>query len=183
MLQPQAIPEVLLYTPKRFSDHRGWFSETYNAQVWAEAIGEVVFVQDNQSFSANCYTMRALHYQVPPKAQHKLVRVLRGAILDVAVDLRRSSPTFGQHVAATLSAENGAQLFVPIGFAHGFLTLEPNTEVLYKVSEFYSKDHEAGLVWNDLALAIDWGVSAEELTIVARDAELPKLADAPVHFA
>lgn len=177
-----AIPDVWTYTPRRFRDDRGWFSETFNAATLNEALGGISFVQDNQSLSRFAGTLRGMHFQITPKAQDKLVRVLRGSVLDVAVDLRRASPTYGQWVSAVLSAANGMQIFVPKGFAHGFLTLEPDTEVLYKVSEFYSRDHERGLVWNDPALGIDWGISAQSVTIVDRDRDFPRLAALEAYF-
>ncbi|PZO55608.1 MAG: dTDP-4-dehydrorhamnose 3,5-epimerase [Alphaproteobacteria bacterium] len=177
-----AIPDVWTYTPRRFADDRGWFSETFNAAALEEALGGVIFVQDNQSLSRFKGTMRGMHFQTPPKAQDKLLRVLRGSVLDVAVDLRRASPTYGQWVSALLSAENGAQIFVPKGFAHGFLTLEPDTEVLYKVSDFYSREHERGLVWNDPAIGIDWDPVAESVTIVDRDRDFPRLAALENYF-
>lgn len=176
MIERLAIPDVWVFTPRRFEDERGWFSETFNQDVLNEALGGVAFVQDNQSLSRKQGTMRGMHFQIPPKAQDKLVRVLRGAVLDVAVDLRRDSRTFGRWVAAELSAEAGSQIFVPKGFAHGFLTLEPDTEVLYKVSDYYSRDHERGLVWNDPDLAIAWPLVETEITIADRDRAFPRLA-------
>jgi dTDP-4-dehydrorhamnose 3,5-epimerase len=183
VIQQFEIPGVFLITPPRHGDARGWFSETYNHRAFRDALGDLVFVQDNQSFSAAPGTLRGLHYQTPPAAQDKLVRVLQGSVLDVAVDIRHGSPTFGRHVSAVLSADNGAQLFVPKGFAHGYLTLEPDTEVLYKVSAYYSREHEAGIAWDDPALAISWGVDAVALTIAARDAAFPSLRDAARHFS
>lgn len=157
-VQATDIPDVIIITPKRFGDHRGFFSETYNTRTLAAAGIDADFVQDNQSLSAEKGTLRGLHFQRPPMAQDKLVRVTRGAVLDVAVDIRAGSPTFGRHVAVTLSAENWAQLWVPKGFAHGFITLEADTEVLYKVTDYYSPEHDAGIAWNDPALGIDWGI-------------------------
>lgn len=155
-VQSLAIPEVKLVTPRRFSDDRGFFSETYNARAFRAAGIDVEFVQDNHSYSAKPGTVRGLHYQAPPHAQSKLVRVLRGAVIDVAVDARKASPTFGQWVRATLSADNGRQLFVPKGFLHGFLTLEPDTEVAYKVDAYYDRDSDGAVRWDDQDLAIDW---------------------------
>lgn len=171
-----AIPEVLLIHPKKFGDDRGFFSETYSRQAWRQAGFETEFVQDNHSLSAKAGTVRALHFQVPPFAQDKLVRVVRGAILDVAVDLRRGSPTYGRHVSAEISAANWTQILVPGGFAHGFCTLEPDTEVIYKVSNPYSPDHDRGLMWNDPDLAIAWPVSAAEATLSDKDRRHPTLA-------
>lgn len=135
-------------------------------------------MQDNHSLSAEKGVLRGLHYQLAPMAQDKLVRVVRGAILDVAVDIRPGSPTFGKHVAELISAENWRQIFVPIGFAHGFVTLEPNTEVLYKVTNFYSPQHERGIRWNDPALKIDWRIDPASAVLSKRDTEHPLLADA-----
>lgn len=176
MIERLAIPDVWTYAPCRFSDDRGWFVETFNANTLAEALGNLSFVQDNHSLSKKPGTLRGMHLQIPPKAQDKLVRVVRGAVLDVAVDIRCGSPTYGKWVSAILSAENGVQIFVPKGFAHGFLTLEPNTEVVYKVSDYYSRDHERGVVWNDPALSIDWRVEAKDVTIADRDRHFPRLA-------
>ena len=144
-----AIPEVKVITPKKFGDQRGFFSETYNRRDWVEAGINLTFVQDNHSYSAEQGTVRGLHYQIPPMAQDKLVRVAHGAIFDVAVDLRKGSPTFGQHVSEVISAENWKQVLVPIGFAHGYVTLEPDTEVLYKTTDFYSPEHDRGIIWCD----------------------------------
>lgn len=176
---PTAIPEVKVLVPPRLRDHRGFFSEVFNARSLSDAVGrEVTFVQDNHSLSVERGVLRGLHYQLPPMAQDKLVRVVRGAILDVAVDIRRGSATFGRHVSAVVSAENWRQIFIPAGFAHGFVTLEPNTEVLYKVARFYAPQHERGIRWNDPALAIDWGIPTEEAILSERDRRHPLLADA-----
>jgi dTDP-4-dehydrorhamnose 3,5-epimerase len=174
---PLAIPETLLIEPPRFGDARGFFAETYSRRRWAEAGVSVEFVQDNHSVSAARGTVRGLHFQAPPRAQAKLVRVVKGAVFDVAVDIRRGSPTYGRHVAAELSAENGRQLFVPAGFAHGFQTLTEGAEVLYKVSDYYAAETEGGLLWSDPALGIDWPVPASEATLNARDAGFPALAE------
>src|SRR5690606_10089998 len=148
------IPEVKLIVPARHGDTRGFLSETYNKRVLAAAGITVDFLQDNHSLSADSGTVRGLHFQIPPFAQTKLVRVVRGAIYDVAVDLRAGSPTFGRHVAVVLSAEDWNQLLIPAGFAHGFCTLTAEAEVLYKVDQYYSLDHDRGLLWNDPDLAI-----------------------------
>ena len=171
------IPAVKIIVPARHGDHRGMFSETYNRQVFAEFGLDHEFVQDNQSLSADRGTLRGLHYQTPPFGQDKLVRVIRGAILDIAVDLRRDSPTFRQHVAIRVSAEEGNQVFVPIGFAHGFCTLEPDTEVIYKVTNYYAPDHDAGIIWNDSEIGIDWPVDAAGITLSDKDRKLPSLKD------
>ena len=163
------MPDVKLVTPSRFGDQRGYFSETYNAQQFIAAGIDAVFVQDNQSYSALAGTVRGLHYQAPPFAQSKLVRVLRGAILDVAVDVRAGSLTYGKWVKAEISAENGIQIFVPKGFLHGFATLVPDTEVLYKVDAPYSKDHDGGVLWNDIALGIEWGISPVDAIVSEKD--------------
>ena len=179
---PTAIPDVRVIVPKKFGDHRGFFSETYSRKAF-EALGlRGDFVQDNHSLSAEAGVVRGLHYQLPPMAQDKLLRVVRGAILDVAVDVRRGSPTFGRHVAEVLSAENWRQIFIPAGFAHGFRTLEPNTEVIYKVTAFYSPEHERGVRWNDPALGIDWGVAEAGAILSDRDRKHPLLAEASELF-
>lgn len=147
---------VVRIVPKRFEDARGWFSETFQQDRFAAAGIDVPFVQDNQSYSRAAGTLRGIHFQTPPFAQAKLVRCLRGRIWDVAVDLRAGSPTFGQWVAAELTASGGEQLFVPAGFGHGFLTLEDDCEVAYKTSAYYAPDCDGGLAWNDPALAIAW---------------------------
>jgi dTDP-4-dehydrorhamnose 3,5-epimerase len=174
---PQALPDVLLIVAKKFGDARGYFMETYSHRRLEAAGFSGAFVQDNQSFTAAVGTVRGLHFQAPPHAQAKLVRVTRGAILDVCVDIRRGSPTFGQHVTAELSADNNAQLLVPVGFAHGFQTLVPDCEVLYKVTDFYAPQAEGGLIWNDPALGIPWPIDADRAALNARDASWPRLAD------
>lgn len=170
------IPDVKLIYPAKFGDARGFFSETYNAQKFADAGIDAVFVQDNHSFSQNVGVLRGLHFQAPPFAQDKLVRVARGKVLDVAVDLRKKSATYGQWVAAELSAENWAQMYVPKGFAHGFLTLTPDTEVLYKVSGLYAPDHEGAIMWNDPDLAIDWPIDPADVTLSDKDTKAPSFA-------
>lgn len=170
-LTATAIPEVVRVIPARHGDERGFFSETFRAEWFPD----LEFVQDNHSFSAVPSTLRGLHLQHPPHAQAKLVRVTRGRIRDVAVDLRRGSPTYAHHVAVELGAGNWEQLLVPIGFAHGFVTLEPDTEVLYKVTDYYSAEHEVGIRWDDPDLAIDWGVADPVLS--ERDSALPRFAD------
>jgi dTDP-4-dehydrorhamnose 3,5-epimerase len=175
---PTDIPDVKLIIPKKHGDHRGFFSETYNRSQLAQAGIDLEFVQDNQSLSVEKGVLRGLHFQVPPKAQDKLVRVIRGAILDVAVDIRRGSPTFGHAVSALLSEENWRQIFVPRGFAHGFVTLEPNTEVAYKVTDYYSPEHERGILWSDPALPIDWQINPDEAILSGRDRQHPLFADA-----
>lgn len=162
------IPGVFLITPPKFGDDRGFFSETYNANALAEVGIDAAFVQDNQSLSAAAGVLRGLHFQAPPHAQAKLVRVLRGSIYDVAVDIRKGSPTYGEWVGAELSAENWTQIFVPRGFAHGFVTLEPMTEVQYKVDGFYDQPSDGGLPWDDADIGIDWPFKGE-LTLSDKD--------------
>lgn len=171
------IPEIVLITPRRFSDARGWFSETYNKMALATADVNLEFVQDNQSYSAAAGTVRGLHYQAPPFAQDKLVRVVRGSILDVAVDARKESPSFGKWVSAKLSADGGEQLLVPIGFLHGFITLEPDTEVVYKVTNYYSGECDGAVRWDDPDLAIDWGEFADRAHLSDKDARAPSWRD------
>jgi len=174
---------VLHVTPVRHGDARGYFSETYNQGVFREVGVKAAFMQDNHSRSRERGTIRGLHFQIAPFAQAKLVRVLRGAVYDVAVDLRRGSPTFGQSLGVELSAERGNQLFVPAGFAHGYCTLESDTEVFYKVDAPYSREHERGLLWNDPALKIGWPIAENEAIIIERDRNLPPLNKLPVYFA
>jgi len=177
-----AIADVILVTPPKFGDSRGFFSETFNAARFAEAGISAPFVQDNQSLSEQRGTIRGLHCQISPNIQGKLVRVVKGAIWDVAVDARHGSPTYGQHVAAVLSAENWSQLWVPGGFLHGFCTLEPGTEVIYKVTAPYDRAAERGVIWNDPALALPWPVSDDEAQLSDKDRQLPKLADCAKWF-
>lgn len=177
-VEPLAIPEVILVTPQRFGDKRGFFSETWNQARFAAAGIPGPFIQDNHSLSEKRGTLRGLHCQVAPSVQGKLVRVLKGAIWDVAVDARRASPTFGKHVSAVLSAENWSQLWVPGGFLHGFVTLEPDTEVQYKVTGgYYDTKAERGVIWNDPDLALPWPVDPAEVLVSDKDAKLPRLAE------
>jgi len=171
-----AIPDLILLTPRRYADPRGYFSETFHIGRFAEAGVAGPFVQDNQSHSVQAGTIRGLHCQVAPSVQGKLVRCLRGAILDIAVDIRHGSPHFGRHVAVELSAENGSQLWIPGGFLHGFCTLEPDTEVIYKVTDVWNKDCERGVIWNDPDLALPWPVAPGEAVLSDKDAALPRLA-------
>jgi dTDP-4-dehydrorhamnose 3,5-epimerase len=166
--------------PQVIGDHRGFFMETYNKQKFTELGLDLDFVQDNHSLSAEVGTIRGLHYQLNPKAQTKLVRCIAGAIYDVALDIRKDSPTFGQWFGVELNAENKKQLLVPQGFAHGFCTLLPNTEVAYKVDELYSPEHDRGIRWNDPAIGIDWPVEVPVLS--AKDETSPMLADAEINF-
>lgn len=171
------IEGLLLVTPRRHGDARGWFSEVFREDLFCRAAGDVRFVQHNQSYSKPKGTVRGLHFQLEPRAQGKLVRCLRGRVLDVAVDLRASSPTYGRHVAVELSAENGRQLWIPSGFAHGFCTIEDNCELAYLVTDYYSPEHDRGLAWNDPALGIDWPVAEPEAVLSAKDLRQPKLAE------
>lgn len=177
MFLPQAIPEVILVEPKRFVDHRGFFEETFHSGRFAAAGIAGPFVQDNHSLSRERYVIRGLHFQIPPVAQAKLVRCTHGAILDVAVDIRRGSPTYGRHVAVELSAANGRQLFVPVGFAHGFCTLEPDSEVQYKVTDYYAPDCDRGIAHDDPALAIAWPAPPGAAVLSDRDRKHPRLAE------
>lgn len=174
------LQDAALLEPVVLGDHRGFFMESYNEQVMQELGVTYTFIQDNQSLSTEPGVLRGLHYQLNPKAQTKLIRVLSGAIYDVILDIRHSSPTFGQWVAVTLSEHNKRQLLIPKGFAHGFCTLVPNTQVLYKVDEYYSPEHDRGIIWNDPALAIDWPVS--EPLLSDKDRHHPTLAEAEMNF-
>lgn len=172
-----AISGVLLLKPRYFHDARGYFVETFSTRAAHDAGLKAEFVQDNQALSLKRGTVRALHFQVPPRPQAKLVRVLRGRIYDVAVDLRTGSPSYGRWLAVTLTAESGEQIFLPHGFAHGYCTLEDNTEVAYKVDDYYAPDCERGLLWNDPALGIDWPVAAADAVLSDKDRSLPRFAD------
>lgn len=171
------IPDVKVIRPQKFGDSRGYFSEVYSKQHFGNAGIVDNFIQDNESVSESVHTLRGLHFQSPPFAQAKLIRVLRGAVLDVAVDLRRGSPSYGHHVTYTLTEDGFEQLMIPEGFAHGFLTLEPNTKVYYKTSAFYSRACDLGIRWNDPALAIDWGIAPDGVVTSERDRSLPFLSE------
>lgn len=173
--------EVKILRPRRFEDERGYFCETFNAREMASVGVDMAFVQDNQSLSTQAGTLRGLHFQAPPYAQHKLVRVIRGKILDVVVDIREGSPRFGRHVTVTLEPRSG-QLSVPIGFAHGFCTLEPDTEIAYKASKYYSPDHDRGIIWDDPEIGIDWPFGSDDLVLSAKDKVLPRLRDIDLVF-
>ncbi len=177
-----AIPDVILLCPPRFRDARGFFSETWSQRRYAEYGIAGPFVQDNHSLSAERGTIRGLHAQIAPNVQGKLVRCVRGAIWDVAVDLRHGSPTYGRHVAAVLSAANWQQLWVPGGFLHGFCTLEPDTEVIYKVTADYDRAAERGVIWNDPDLALPWPLDGAEPLLSDKDRVLPRLAECPGWF-
>ena len=178
-LTPLALPEVLLITPRRHGDARGWFSETWSRKSLAAAGLDIDFVQDNQAFNARSGTVRGLHFQTAPHPQANLVRVLAGAILDVAVDVRAGSPTRGRWVSARLTAEGGEQLFVPRGFAHGYCTLCDDVMLAYKVDGDYAPQTEGGVIWNDPDLAIDWPVPPDRAVLSDKDLVLPRLAELP----
>lgn len=177
-----AIQDVILVEPPRFGDHRGFFEQTFVAKTYAEAGIEGPFVQDNHSLSREVGVLRGLHFQIDPSPQGKLVRCTAGRILDVAVDIRKGSATYGQHVKAELSAENGRQLWVPVGFAHAFVTLEPDTEVQYKVTGYYDPKADRGLAWDDPALGIDWGLGDRQPILSEKDTQHPTLAELPDYF-
>ncbi len=175
------IPEVMLLKTRQFGDDRGWFSESYNKQRFADAGITHDFVQDNHSYSAEAGVLRGLHFQTGDFAQTKLVRVLRGSIFDVAVDIRHGSPTYGKWVSAIISAENFTQILVPRGFAHGLLTLEPDTEVMYKVDAHYDKASDMGIRWDDPDIGIDWPTTTPP-QLSEKDTVHPGLAESDVHF-
>ena len=177
-----AIADIKLIKPVRHVDSRGFFSEVFKERELQKHDINVDFVQDNHSLSVSKGVVRGLHFQIPPFAQAKLLRVTAGSIIDVAVDIRDGSPSFGRHVAVVLSAADWNQIFIPEGFAHGYCTLEPNTEVIYKVSAYYSLEHDRGLLWNDPALGIAWPVSADEALVSDRDRKHPALSRLPRHF-
>lgn len=183
IVEDLAIAGVKLIKPRIHRDVRGFFCETYNARTYADAGITAAFVQDNHSFSIARGTIRGLHFQAPPHAQGKLVRVTSGSVFDVAVDIRHGSPSFGHFVSAVLSSENGHQLWVPPGFAHGFCTLEPDTEFLYKVTGYYAPQCDFGLAWDDPELAIDWPVEASQAVLSDKDRRHPRLRDLPHYFA
>ncbi|MBV9492524.1 MAG: dTDP-4-dehydrorhamnose 3,5-epimerase [Verrucomicrobia bacterium] len=177
-----SIPEVKLIVPKRFSDARGYFEETWSDWLFREKVGDVTFVQDNHSMSTKKGTLRGLHFQKPPHAQGKLIRVLRGSVFEVAVDIRTGSPNYGRHVTLKLDAQRGAQLWIPPGFLHGFCTLEDETNVLYKVTDYYSPLHDAGVLWSDPDLNIAWPLEAQPVILSDKDRRLPRLRDLPGFF-
>ncbi|ALP37333.1 dTDP-4-dehydrorhamnose 3,5-epimerase [Paenibacillus sp. IHB B 3084] len=180
MIIKEVLSGAKIIEPVVHGDHRGFFMESYNEQIMKENGIDHAFIQDNQSMSAEAGVIRGLHYQLNPKAQTKLIRVLSGAIYDVILDIRKSSPTFGQWIGVILSEHNRRQLLVPKGFAHGFCTLVPNTQVLYKVDEYYSPENDRGILWNDPALGIDWPTSHAILS--EKDQKQAALADADINF-
>ncbi len=177
-----ALPEVRIFSPKKHGDHRGFFSEVYNQKTMAEAGVNYTFVQDNQSLSAEPFTFRGLHYQTPPYTQAKLVRVLNGAVLDIVVDIRKGSPRYGKSIMVELRPDLWNQILVPEGFAHGILTLKPNTEVFYKVNQPYAPQHDRGILWSDPALNLQLPVAAGQLILSDKDKNLPLLKDADNPF-
>ena len=178
----QSIPDVVLIEPTVHGDHRGYFTETFRQDLFEEAVGyQVNFIQDNESKSTKG-VLRGLHYQLPPYTQAKLVRVIEGSVLDVAVDIRKSSPTFGQHVAVELTAENKHQLFVPHGFAHGFVVLSDSATFAYKVDNYYAPEHDRGIAFDDIRLNINWQLPLEKLQLSDKDKIHPNLSDATELF-
>lgn len=173
---------VKLVVPRRFGDDRGFFSEVYNQRTFSEVGIDDVFVQDNHSLSGPVGTVRGLHFQVDPHPIAKLIRVVRGAIYDVVVDLRSGSPTYGEHLGVELSADNWAQLYVPVGFAHGFCTMKPDTEVAYKVTDYWSAEVDKGVAWDDPDLGIDWPVDPGGAVLSDKDKAQPSLSDLPGYF-
>ena len=171
------LPGVVMLTPRRFGDARGFFSEVYNRDAYAGLGIDVEFVQDNHSLSREVGVVRGLHFQSPPHAQAKLVRVGAGRVLDVAVDIRRGSPTYGRWVGVELSAEAGNQLYIPVGFLHGFAVLEPNSELLYKCSDFYAPDCDGAVRFDDPDIGIDWGIDPKAAILSDKDAKAPLLKD------
>lgn len=182
MFVRQAIPDIILIEPRRHSDERGHFTETYKVETWRKGGVPDTFVQDNESQSRLPGTIRGLHFQIPPMAQAKLIRCTAGRIFDVAVDIRGGSPTYGRHVAVELSAESGRQIYVPVGFAHGFCSLEADTIVEYKVSTPYDPASERGIAWNDPALAIEWPLGGGEPVLSPRDRTHPPFAKLASYF-
>ena len=174
---PTKLPEVLEVIPRRFGDERGFFSESWNRDSWREAGIDLEFTQDNHSLSAQAGVLRGLHFQAPPRAQDKLVRVVTGAVLDVAVDARKGSPRYGEWVAVEISVEKGNQLLVPKGFLHGFLTLTPDTHFLYKCTDTYAPDSEGAVIWNDPDLGIEWGIEETKVTLSEKDKVAQSFAD------
>lgn len=179
-VRPLDLEGVFEIIPRKFGDHRGFFSETYNRKTLAEAGIDLDFVQDNHSYSSAKGVVRGLHYQLPPFQQEKLVRVTRGAILDVTLDIRKSSPTFGKWVSLEVSAEKWNQILVPKGFAHGLITLTDDTEVVYKVTQYYSPEHDRSIRFDDPAIGINWPIPAGGVQLSNKDAEAPLLANAEI---
>jgi dTDP-4-dehydrorhamnose 3,5-epimerase len=183
LVEPLCIPDVKRIVPVRHSDQRGYFSEVFRESWFRQTVADVHFVQENQSMSVREGTVRGLHFQIDPMAQGKLVSCITGSLLDVAVDIRHGSPTFGKSVQSMLSAANGHTLWIPAGFAHGFCTLEPDTLIFYKVTSYYSADHDRGILWNDPVVGIEWPFAiVGEVTVSEKDTVQPKLAEIPDYF-
>ncbi|WP_275786192.1 dTDP-4-dehydrorhamnose 3,5-epimerase [Pararhizobium gei] len=183
IFSPLSIPDVVLIQPKKIGDDRGYFMETFRQSLFEEQVAAVDFKQDNQSLSADAGTVRGLHFQLEPRAQGKLIRCIAGAIFDVAVDIRVGSPTYGKYVSAELTAQNGHQLWIPAGFAHGFCTLQPATEVSYKVTDYYSPEHDRGLRWDDPAIGIDWPDVTRTAVVSGKDKVQPLLTELSESFS
>lgn len=181
-MESTQLEGVVLVHPRRLVDERGFFSEVFNKEAMSEVGISDHFVQDNHSLSRHAGTIRGLHFQIPPRPTAKLVRVVTGAVFDVVVDLRQGSPTFGHHVSAELSAENWVQIYVPIGFAHGFCTIAPDTEVVYKVTDYWSPEVDRGVAWDDPELGIEWPVSTKSAILSDKDRGQPSLSELPTHF-
>lgn len=181
-IQKTVLPGVLILTPARYGDARGFFSESWNARKMSDAGLDLNFVQDNHSLSMTPGTLRGLHFQAPPYAQTKLVRCGRGALFDVAVDIRDGSPSFGQWVGVDLSFENGRQLLIPAGFLHGFVTREPETEIIYKCTNTYAPDCDGAVRWDDPSIGIDWGLRGRAPILSEKDAVAPLLSELAPHF-
>ena len=181
-IQSTTIEDVKIICPKKFGDHRGFFSETYSSETFAAKGLHLTFCQDNHSMSQQAGTIRGLHFQINPFAQSKLLRVVRGSIYDVAIDIRQGSPTYGEWVGYTISADLWNQILIPAGFAHGFCTLESQTEVQYKVTAPYSPDHERGIAWDDQDLAIDWPLNGKTETLSEKDTKYPSFSELPKYF-
>ncbi|MBX4997773.1 dTDP-4-dehydrorhamnose 3,5-epimerase [Rhizobium lentis] len=182
-IETVAIEGIVAITPPRFGDHRGYFSEVFKDAWFRENVANVTFVQDNESLSAQAGTVRGLHFQIPPFAQGKLVRCLAGRIMDVVVDIRVGSPSFGKWLSQELSPETGKQLWIPPGFAHGFATIEPNSVISYKVTAPYSPQHDRGIAWNDPLIGIRWPFDERDIVSSDKDKTLPRLAELPSHFS
>ncbi|AGS21361.1 dTDP-4-dehydrorhamnose 3,5-epimerase [Rhizobium etli] len=182
-IETAALEGIVAITPPRFGDHRGYFSEVFKDAWFRENVADVTFIQDNESLSAQAGTVRGLHFQIPPFAQGKLVRCLAGRIMDVVVDIRVGSPSYGKWLSQELSPETGKQLWIPAGFAHGFVTIEPNSVISYKVTAPYSPPHDRGIAWNDPAIGIGWPFDEGDMVSSDKDKTLPRLADLPSHFS
>ncbi len=182
-IEELSLPGAFTLTPKRFGDERGFFSETFNASAFEKVAPCITFVQDNHSLSKDVGVLRGLHFQLPPHAQGKLVRVTRGRVLDVIVDLRKGSPTYGKHEGVELSAENWKQLWVPPGFAHAFCTLEPDTEFCYKVTSLYAPESDSGIAFDDPDLAIEWPFEKDKLILSEKDQKLQAFKDFDTPFS